>query len=214
MLCSRTQNLLSAYCDRELAGAEMLEIQRHLGRCPECAAEHQSLVTVKRLLGAAPSSLPDVPFDMALIETRAARGHAWLRMPRLNRAHLKPLADAWMHGQESLRQWVSSSSLRWDGGAVALGCAVGALVLTLGTVRQSHRAATAAQIPMETAANDASFAGNEMVGLPLFTGALGSSSTYSPGTGRWAGNQQSGGWRPQSPSSAMFVGYDSGWTPR
>jgi anti-sigma factor RsiW len=54
MHCGRVSNLLSAYIDRELAGAEMLPIRRHLDACPGCAAEHESLRRVKALLASAP----------------------------------------------------------------------------------------------------------------------------------------------------------------
>ena len=53
MHCGRVSNLLSAYIDRELAGAEMLPIRHHLDVCPGCAAEHESLRRVKSPEGGA-----------------------------------------------------------------------------------------------------------------------------------------------------------------
>lgn len=50
MNCSKVQNLLSCYIDRELPGMEMLAIQKHLDVCSECAKEYQALLQVKRLL--------------------------------------------------------------------------------------------------------------------------------------------------------------------
>ncbi len=60
MNCRRTRSLLSAYIDREITGYEMLEMREHLGRCTECRSEHESLLTVKRLLSALPDKEPRV----------------------------------------------------------------------------------------------------------------------------------------------------------
>jgi hypothetical protein len=54
MLCSRAQNLLSAYCDYELTGEEMLAIRQHLEGCPACAREYASLRQLKSLLKGLP----------------------------------------------------------------------------------------------------------------------------------------------------------------
>lgn len=49
---------MSAYVDGELTGAQMLEIRRHLGECPDCSDEHESIritkLAVSRLRTAAP----------------------------------------------------------------------------------------------------------------------------------------------------------------
>lgn len=50
MNCRKIVNLMSAYVDGELTGAEMLEIRRHLSDCAECAEEHESLLLTKRAL--------------------------------------------------------------------------------------------------------------------------------------------------------------------
>lgn len=63
MLCSRVQNLLSAYCDRELTGAEMLHLRSHLDRCSACESERLALLQVKQVLGALPPVEPRLPFD-------------------------------------------------------------------------------------------------------------------------------------------------------
>ncbi len=49
MNCGWVQNHLSAYCDRELTGADMLRIQRHVGTCTACSRELQSVERVKAL---------------------------------------------------------------------------------------------------------------------------------------------------------------------
>lgn len=58
MNCRRVVNLISPYVDGELTGAEMLAIRRHLGECPECSEEYESLrmtkLAVARLRNVAP----------------------------------------------------------------------------------------------------------------------------------------------------------------
>jgi anti-sigma factor RsiW len=47
MNCRRVVNSISAYVDGELTGVEMLELRRHLGQCPECMDEYESLRMAK-----------------------------------------------------------------------------------------------------------------------------------------------------------------------
>jgi anti-sigma factor RsiW len=70
MLCGRVTNLLSAYIDRELAGAEMLQVREHLGACETCRAEHAELGEMKSLLGRVPAPPPRSDFV-------AATMHCW-----------------------------------------------------------------------------------------------------------------------------------------
>src|SRR5436305_5525578 len=51
MNCGRVSNQLSAYVDRELTGAEMLQIRSHIGGCDSCRAEYEALALMKMLLG-------------------------------------------------------------------------------------------------------------------------------------------------------------------
>jgi hypothetical protein len=64
MLCSRVQNLLSAYCDQELAGAEMLQIRQHLTTCSTCEQEYYALRRIKTLMGSLPAVDPTQPVDL------------------------------------------------------------------------------------------------------------------------------------------------------
>jgi hypothetical protein len=48
--CRKVSNLLSAYMDGELPGVEQLQIRDHLGCCPCCSDEYESLLTTKRML--------------------------------------------------------------------------------------------------------------------------------------------------------------------
>lgn len=79
MLCSRVQNLLSAYCDRELTGVEMLEIRQHLDACEACTREHEQLVQIKRLFGSLDSAAPPRDFDSGLLDRAPSVRHSWLR---------------------------------------------------------------------------------------------------------------------------------------
>lgn len=73
MLCSRVQNLLSAYCDRELTGAEMLHVRRHLDGCPACSRVHDELRHVKLLYGALAGIEPRRPFVPGILHAPPAR---------------------------------------------------------------------------------------------------------------------------------------------
>src|SRR3569833_2009458 len=82
MLCSRVQNQLSAYADRELTGAEMLAIQGHLARCSECRQEYDCLLQIRRLMGALSNVERPRPFGTDFLacptrhRPRGVRGHA------------------------------------------------------------------------------------------------------------------------------------------
>src|SRR5438105_11026212 len=47
MECKDTQQLLTAYADGEVAVPETLDIERHMGNCPGCRAEHATQVTLR-----------------------------------------------------------------------------------------------------------------------------------------------------------------------
>ena len=51
MNCRKVSHLLSAYMDGELPGVEALQIRDHLSYCGDCAAEHDDLLSMKRLVG-------------------------------------------------------------------------------------------------------------------------------------------------------------------
>jgi hypothetical protein len=75
MLCSRVQNLLSAYCDREMTGAEMLQIREHLRNCASCEQERRQILQIKQVLGALGPADPIRAFDPARLS--AAPGVPW-----------------------------------------------------------------------------------------------------------------------------------------
>lgn len=85
MLCSRVRNQLSAYCDRELTGVEMLHLRRHLDDCPACHRELVTLRHVKALYGALPGVEPSRAFQPAMLD-RPARSHVLAWLDRLSAA--------------------------------------------------------------------------------------------------------------------------------
>jgi hypothetical protein len=94
MLCSRVQNLLSAYCDHELTGAEMLQIRSHLAACPACRQEQESILQVKRLMGALSCAEPPSPFDPGILDATARRPWLWSQLCRAARPYLTTLTEA------------------------------------------------------------------------------------------------------------------------
>ena len=79
MNCRRVSNLLSAYMDAELAGAEMLEIRAHLDRCPTCLSEYESLLHTKRLLGSLALRMPRTDFETTLTASAERAAHPVMR---------------------------------------------------------------------------------------------------------------------------------------
>lgn len=113
MLCSRVQNLLSAYCDRELTGVEMLEIRQHLDACEACSREHEQLVQVKRLFGSLGATNPPRDFDSGLLDRAPSVRHSWLRT-----RVLAPVEELFFRCQDT---WDELRFRLQDGPAVAAG---------------------------------------------------------------------------------------------
>ncbi len=106
MNCSKVQNLLSCYIDRELPGVDMLTIQRHLDECFECRREYHTLLQVKRLLSEMPVVPPSDSLEERLVQqvlaTTAPRP-AWRWM--IPRPLLRPLAVAVALAALTLGAW-------------------------------------------------------------------------------------------------------------
>ncbi len=58
MNCRRVVNLISAYVDGELTGAEMLDIRSHLRECPDCAEEYESIRATKLMVARLNTMVP------------------------------------------------------------------------------------------------------------------------------------------------------------
>lgn len=94
MNCSKIQSLLSAYMDGELPGHEQLQIRRHLSDCQSCAAEHESLLTTKRMISSLSVRQPTKDLEQMILEALAEEESSrkrrspilawWLTLP-LNR---------------------------------------------------------------------------------------------------------------------------------
>jgi len=69
MNCRRVVNLISAYIDGELTGAEMLEIRRHLSDCPECTEEYESIRATKLALSRLATAAPRPDLAESIIRT-------------------------------------------------------------------------------------------------------------------------------------------------
>jgi len=149
MLCCRVQNLLSAYCDRELTGAEMLAVQRHLHGCASCQNEHRSVVRIKHLLGSLGEVEPPRRFTPALLQAR--------RSPALLRAALRLLRSSGLPGNIRER-WIETVArardLRTFHGAAVVGM-VAVTVLAMALFRQPQSPdAVRAHVPEAIAADE------------------------------------------------------------
>ena len=67
MNCRHVVNSISAYVDGELTGAEMLAIRRHLGECPECMEECESVRRAKRAVARLRTVSPRADFAACIV---------------------------------------------------------------------------------------------------------------------------------------------------
>lgn len=180
MLCSRIQNLLSAYCDRELTGVEMLEIQRHLHHCSACHQEYTGLVRMKTLLGALGPVEPPSPFDPdGLARPRPAYGFAASssRLGQLTLVHLRSLLSP---PRPSLPSLLFSSARLAAGGILAV------TLLALALLRPAqHADAVSAQVPGVLPAEEAAPTFTVSNQLPYY--AVPSTTRPLPGDSRFHG---------------------------
>jgi anti-sigma factor RsiW len=133
MNCGRVSNQLSAYIDRELTGAEMLSIRKHLGECEGCRAEYDALGGMKMLLGRLRTIAPRQDMIGATMrrwegQRESARGHNLAArgagMPRL-----ALLSNLWERCQVLVPWRMPPSSWRLRA-ALATAALVAALALT------------------------------------------------------------------------------------
>lgn len=68
MNCHRAHQLVSPYLDHQLTGAEMLEIQQHLGGCRSCAEEYEAARHIKSLLRSLRVQEPVGPLDARIAQ--------------------------------------------------------------------------------------------------------------------------------------------------
>jgi anti-sigma factor RsiW len=85
MTCEQVDRLLSAFVDRELSGQQMLAVRDHVSRCPECAAELESIRSLRFALGAMVPVEPRPGLEDRLKEAVFSR-----RQPKLLVRRLRP----------------------------------------------------------------------------------------------------------------------------
>jgi anti-sigma factor RsiW len=181
MLCSRAQNLLSAYADYELPGGEMLRVRQHVDRCPACSRELASIQQVKRLLGA----LPEVEAPPFAAE-RVAEMPARPRLPRL-------AARWWAALTMPLTGWRQSASYL----AVGSVCGV-ALALMVAVPGSQPQEAGGARMPLEFPIEDSVRPLPTPGPLPAFgVQPVGAERVYLTPRG---GYQYPGQWPPYPPA--------------
>lgn len=91
MTCTQTQHLISAYMDKELSGVEMQMVGQHLRQCPDCAKEHQQMLTMKRMMATLQGPAPSDDFEARLMQavavgyqqTQASQQPFWVKWFRL-----------------------------------------------------------------------------------------------------------------------------------
>ena len=147
MLCSRVKNLLSAYCDHELTGAEMLQIRKHLDACSSCRLEHGAIRQVKQLMGALPTVAAARPFQPEMLQPRPV----WQSLAaRSLAAYVRSVLSGLLAPVSSLAAYVRQSA-----GPLATGGALGLVLLTAGALQQPrHPDAVSAHVPAAIAADD------------------------------------------------------------
>ena len=152
MLCSRVKNLLSAYCDHELTGAEMLQIRKHLDACSSCRQEHAAVRQVKQLMGALPTVAAARPFQPEMLQPRPV----WQSLAaRHLAAHVRSIVSLLL-----APVWALAAYLRQSARPLATGGALGLVILTAGALQQPrHPDAVSAHVPAAIAADDRAPAG-------------------------------------------------------
>jgi anti-sigma factor RsiW len=137
MLCGRVTNLLSAYLDRELTGAEMLQVREHLARCTACCREQEKLAATKALLGGMAAVEPSGDYVRAtMLRLAVARREAAV-------ARREPGWRLW---------WYSLKGERFRVGALATGLAMA--LVACGVALQQPKAPDAVAIVARLARAD------------------------------------------------------------
>jgi predicted anti-sigma-YlaC factor YlaD len=62
MTCKETQEIISAYLDRQLAPADLSEVRLHLESCAACRAEEHAVLQLKETLRTV--KMPSIPADL------------------------------------------------------------------------------------------------------------------------------------------------------
>ena len=71
MNCRKVNNLLSAYIDGELTGADQLQVRLHLRTCGCCSEEHESLEETKQILARLSARTPNPELEDRILQRLA-----------------------------------------------------------------------------------------------------------------------------------------------
>lgn len=153
MLCSRVQNLLSAYCDHELTGNESLQIRSHLSGCASCRKEQEALLQMKRLMGALSRAEPPQPFNPSHLEAAARQPWWWATLRRAARPYLMVVEDWQEAATHALRR--NLYLLRTMPSRMALSGTTAIALATLALVHApQHSDAVRAHVPESVSYDD------------------------------------------------------------
>jgi anti-sigma factor RsiW len=159
MNCGRVSNLLSAFADRELTGADMLQIRRHLNDCADCQAEYEALCRMKMMLGRLRAPTPPSGFVATTLQCFHA---ASVGSEERGAARARP---GWEGMSTSAGRWpvlrlqlsalleharaagTVSPPLRLKIGLLAAGLAAALVVSGIGLLKPRHSDALVATIP-------------------------------------------------------------------
>jgi hypothetical protein len=153
MLCSRAQNLISAYCDREITGAEMLQVRSHLDRCAECRKEYEATLQVKRLFGGLGAAAPPRAFDPSILDRPSPTQRAWSSFLRNALGQMRALTAYAGLSRGSLEQ--SLQSLRSAPSSLALSGLLAVSLVTVALLRTpQHADAVSAHVPAHVGSDE------------------------------------------------------------
>lgn len=84
--CGRVRKALDAYAHSGLSAVESAAVEAHLGRCPRCTSEYDTLFAVRCVLDNYPRITPRADFDDAIVAAAMAQRAVYIPV-RPNRRH-------------------------------------------------------------------------------------------------------------------------------
>ncbi len=95
MTCTQTQNMISAYMDKELSGIEMQIVSQHLRQCPDCSTEYQQMLAMKRMMARLQGPAPSADFEQKLF--------AAVSQSQQTNRNVQPIWTKWFHHSKMMR---------------------------------------------------------------------------------------------------------------
>jgi hypothetical protein len=135
----------------------MLQIQSHLSGCEGCRRERETILQLKRLMGALSSAEPPRPFDPARLEAAARRPWLWSALCRAARPYLAVIEDWRYDANRVLRR--NARALQTMPSRMALSGTTAIALATLALVHApQHPDAISAHVPESVSMEDRSVA--------------------------------------------------------